>query len=137
MEDFENTLLKKRVFVETTCMETQTIYYENGRISTQPCDFERGQQICARGRTRVRQSGRMITEDSGDSTFIPYAHGTGSRYTALFETPHTEVKRTKRELIVTSRYPLKYGKEKILEEYGEDCRAVKAFVSARPTITRW
>ena len=80
-----NHIPKKRriVFIDNTSIETQTVYFENGKIKVSPWKLEENHHIVADGNF-VSQKGRMVTEDDGTSVFRPYAVGSGSRYKNIF-----------------------------------------------------
>lgn len=65
-------MTKKRVFIENTCIETQTIFCQDGNIHIHPCPFEENKFIVANGDC-ASQKGRMITLNDGTSCFRAYA----------------------------------------------------------------
>ena len=126
----------KKVFLENTEMETQTVFYENGHIIITPCSFELGQNIVS-GKTIVSQVGRMVTEDNGTSHFRPFEKGTGSRYRKLYSTPHGEVKETNDQVIFQLRFPKKLGKELIETLLHNESEQMQEWVQSRETETKW
>lgn len=126
----------QNVFVENINMETQTVFHASGDINIYPCDFERGQQIVARG-THVSQKGRMITEDDGTSHFKHYRHNSGSRYNRLFTTPHGDIKESESTVIFTLRFPKRMGKTLIEVLYNDESDDMKAYIKTRRQTTEW
>ena len=101
----------KNVFIQTTKMDTQTVFHENGGVTITPAEYELGQhQMVAGGKTSVSQKGKLITEDDGRSKFLPYAAGGGSRYSRVFKTRHGTVKQSQSNIIFSINFPKKYGK---------------------------
>jgi len=105
---------KKKVFVETINMETQTVFHENGNIDIYPCNFEQGKQIVS-GETKVSQRGRMVTEDDGSSHFKPYAQNSGkSKYRTLWVQPYGRLMMSKNRLVLTVNVPLSLGYDEVM-----------------------
>lgn len=104
---------KTNIFVDTVNMETQTVFHNNGEINIYPCEFELGQEILASG-WAATQKGRMITRTDGNSTFLPYAKDSGSRYDELWVNPYSVLKMSKGRLVLTVSVPLE-----INDPYGE------------------
>ena len=118
---------RKQVFIDNTRMNTQTVYTENGDINIYPCSFELGQHIVLNGNT-ASQKGRMITDDSGTSHFMPYAVDSGSRYEDLFATTNGEVKRTKKNVIVKLSLPIAIGPMAIVEALSDQIQEIVSFI---------
>ena len=79
----------RNVFIETIKIDTQTVYHENGSVSVTPAVYEDGKhQVVAGGKTSVSQKGKLITDDDGRSKFLPYAAGSGSRYSRVSQVQH-------------------------------------------------
>ena len=54
----------KNIFIETTRMDTQTVFHENGGVTITPAEYELGKhQIVAGGKMSVVQKGKMISHD--------------------------------------------------------------------------
>ena len=101
----------RNVFIETIKIDTQTVYHENGSVSVTPAVYEDGKhQVVAGGKTSVTQKGKLITDDDGRSKFLPYAAGSGSRYSRVFKTRHGTVKQSQSNIIFSINFPKKYGK---------------------------
>lgn len=128
--------MNKKIFIEKTYMDTQTVFHANGDINIYPCVFELGQQIVSDG-NRASQKGRMVTENDGTSHFRHYRHDSGSRYNQLFTTLHGDVKECNSQVIFTLRFPKKYGKALIEQLFGEETDEMKAYIATRKETTNW
>lgn len=117
-------------------METQTVFCQNGDINIYPCAFEQGRSIVAGGR-KASQQGRMVTDDSGRSSFHPYAKASGSRYTSLFRSQHGEVKETADSMIFTLRFPKRLGAELIASLHRKETEEHGAFIRTIQAETQW
>lgn len=125
------------VFNGNVNMETQTIFFKNGKIVTTPCDFELGQFIVANGKSNVTQRGSMRTDDDGNSTFRPYNTDTGSPFVEIFPTAHGSVREYKNCIVVKHTFPKKLGKALIEALYCEETEDIKAFIKTRKSETLW
>ena len=122
----------KNVLIETTKLDTQTVYYENGGISITPAIYECGKhQIVACGKMSVQQKGKMITNDDGSSKFMPYVAGGGSRYARVFKTRHGQVKQSKANIIFSVSMPKKYGKKLINSILHKEMRLIEAYAKSQ------
>jgi len=124
------------VFIDNTSIETQTVYFENGKIKVSPWKLEENHHIVADGNF-VSQKGRMVTEDDGTSVFRPYAVGSGSRYKTIFCTGHGMMKETKNDIIVQLHLPKRLGKAMIKALLMEEVEEMCAFIKTRRTKTFW
>ena len=122
---------RKRIFVENIKMNTQTVFTENGNINIYPCGFELGQHIVLNGNT-ASQKGRMVTDDSGTSHFMPYAVDSGSRYVELFATTNGELKRTRKNLIVKLSLPMAIGQMAIVEAMSDQIQEMVNYIITNP-----
>ena len=125
----KKSVKKLQVFIDQIQIETQTVFFENGSINTTPCAFEENPNLIPNG-DRVSQKGRMVTLDDGTSSFRPYANDSGSRYKALFLTPHGEVKETKENIIFQFRFPKRYGKILIVSMLREEHNSILSFLKS-------
>lgn len=128
--------MKKNIFIDKIMMETQTVFHADGNINILPCAFELGKCITANGDT-VTRKGRMTVDTEGRSQFRPFRTDGKPRYQHVFNTPHGEVRTTKRSIIVQFVFPKRYEKGLVNSLFGEECDDVKAFLRTRPAGTAW
>ena len=125
----------KNVFIETVKIDTQTVYHENGIISVTPAVYEDGRhQVVAGGKTSVSQKGKLVTEDDGRSKFLPYAAGSGSRYSRVFKTRHGSVKQSQSNIIFSINFPKKYGKDLINSLLHEEMALIEAYAKSQSCV---
>ena len=125
----------KNIFIETTRMDTQTVFHENGGVTITPAEYEYGRhQIVAGGMMSVTQKGKLITNDDGSSKFLPYVGGGGSRYTRIFKTRHGTVKQSKANIIFSINMPKKYGKKLINNILHEEFRHIEAYAKSQKSV---
>lgn len=125
----------KNIFIETTRMDTQTVFHENGGVTITPAEYEYGRhQIVAGGMMSVTQKGKLITNDDGSSKFLPYVGGGGSRYTRIFKTRHGTVKQSKANIIFSINMPKKYGKKLINSILHEEIRQIEAYAKSQKSV---
>ena len=125
----------KNIFIETTRMDTQTVFHENGGVTITPAEYEYGRhQIVAGGMMSVTQKGKLITNDDGSSKFLPYVGGGGSRYTRIFKTRPGTVKQTKANIIFSINMPKKYGKKLINSILHEELRQIEAYAKSQKSV---
>ena len=125
----------KNIFIETTRMDTQTVFHENGGVTITPAEYEYGRhQIVAGGMMSVTQKGKLITNDDGSSKFLPYVGGGGSRYTRIFKTRHGTVKQSKANIIFSINMPKKYGKKLINNILHEELRQIEAYAKSQRSV---
>ena len=125
----------KNVFIQTTKMDTQTVYHENGGISITPAVYEFGKhQIVAGGKMSTIQKGKMISNDDGTSRFLPYAAGGGSRYSRVFKTRHGTVKQSQSNIIFSINFPKKYGKTLINSLLHEELALIEAYAKSQSCV---
>ena len=125
----------KNVFIETVKIDTQTVYHENGIVSVTPTVYEDGKhQVVAGGKTSVSQKGKLVTEDDGRSKFLPYAAGSGSRYSRVFKTRHGSVKQSQSNIIFSINFPKKYGKDLINSLLHEEMALIEAYAKSQTCV---
>ena len=125
----------KNVFIETVKIDTQTVYHENGIVSVTPTVYEDGRhQVVAGGKTSVSQKGKLVTEDDGRSKFLPYAAGSGSRYSRVFKTRHGSVKQSQSNIIFSINFPKKYGKDLINSLLHEEMALIEAYAKSQSCV---
>ena len=125
----------KNVFIETVKIDTQTVYHENGIVSVTPTVYEDGKhQVVAGGKTSVSQKGKLVTEDDGRSKFLPYAAGSGSRYSRVFKTRHGSVKQSQSNIIFSINFPKKYGKDLINSLLHEEMALIEAYAKSQSCV---
>ena len=125
----------KNVFIETVKIDTQTVYHENGIVSVTPAVYEDGRhQVVAGGKTSVSQKGKLVTEDDGRSKFLPYAAGSGSRYSRVFKTRHGSVKQSQSNIIFSINFPKKYGKDLINSLLHEEMALIEADAKSQSCV---
>ena len=125
----------KNVFIETVKIDTQTVYHENGIVSVTPAVYEDGRhQVVAGGKTSVSQKGKLVTEDDGRSKFLPYAAGSGSRYSRVFKTRHGSVKQSQSNIIFSINFPKKYGKNLINTLLHEEMALIEAYAKSQSCV---
>ena len=125
----------KNIFIETTRMDTQTVFHENGGVTITPAEYEYGRhQIVAGGMMSVTQKGKLITNDDGSSKFLPYVGGGGSRYTRIFKTRHGTVKQSKANIIFSINMPKKDGKKLINSILHEELRQIEAYAKSQKSV---
>ena len=125
----------RNVFIETIKIDTQTVYHENGSVSVTPAVYEEGQnQVLAGGKTTVTQKGKLITDDDGRSKFLPYAAGSGSRYSRVFKTRHGTVKQSQSNIIFSINFPKKYGKTLINSLLHEELALIEAYAKSQSCV---
>ena len=111
----------EKVFNGKTCMETQTVFHENGRVSIIPHVTNKNVSLTGDEGRQTVQRGRMITDDDGRSIFHPYMESGIPRYRLMMSTDHGDAKETQTgNLIVTFRLPQTANtKELLLSEAKE------------------
>ena len=125
----------KNVFIQTTKMDTQTVYHENGAMTISPAEYEYGRhQIVAGGKMSTIQKGKMISNDDGTSKFMPYIAGGGSRYSRIFKTRHGTVKQSKANIIFSINMPKKYGKKLINSILREEMQQMEAYAKSQGCV---
>ena len=125
----------KNVFIETVKIDTQTVYHENGIVSVTPAVYEDGKhQVVAGGKTSVSQKGKLVTEDDGRSKFLPYAAGSGSRYSRVFKARHGSVKQSQSNIIFSINFPKKYGKDLINSLLHEEMALIEAYAKSQTCV---
>ena len=125
----------EKVFIETVKIDTQTVYHENGIVSVTPTVYEDGKhQVVAGGKTSVSQKGKLVTEDDGRSKFLPYAAGSGSRYSRVFKTRHGSVKQSQSNIIFSINFPKKYGKDLINSLLHEEMALIEAYAKSQSCV---
>ena len=125
----------RNVFIETIKIDTQTVYHENGSVSVTPAVYEDGKhQVVAGGKTSVSQKGKLVTEDDGRSKFLPYAAGSGSRYSRVFKTRHGSVKQSQSNIIFSINFPKKYGKDLINSLLHEEMALIEAYAKSQTCV---
>ena len=125
----------RNVFIETIKIDTQTVYHENGSVSVTPAVYEDGKhQVVAGGKTSVSQKGKLITDDDGRSKFLPYAAGSGSRYSRVFKTRHGSVKQSQSNIIFSINFPKKYGKDLINSLLHEEMALIEAYAKSQSCV---
>ena len=125
----------RNVFIETVKIDTQTVYHENGIVSVTPTVYEDGKhQVVAGGKTSVSQKGKLVTEDDGRSKFLPYAAGSGSRYSRVFKTRHGSVKQSQSNIIFSINFPKKYGKDLINSLLHEEMALIEAYAKSQTCV---
>ena len=125
----------RNVFIETVKIDTQTVYHENGIVSVTPAVYEDGRhQVVAGGKTSVSQKGKLVTEDDGRSKFLPYAAGSGSRYSRVFKTRHGSVKQSQSNIIFSINFPKKYGKDLINSLLHEEMALIEAYAKSQSCV---
>ena len=125
----------RNVFIETVKIDTQTVYHENGIVSVTPAVYEDGRhQVVAGGKTTVTQKGKLVTEDDGRSKFLPYAAGSGSRYSRVFKTRHGSVKQSQSNIIFSINFPKKYGKDLINSLLHEEMALIEAYAKSQSCV---
>lgn len=127
---------KRDTFSGSVRMDTQTQFDANGGITIFPASYELDRHhLLEAGQTRVTQRGRMTTDDDGRSSFLPYAHGGGSRYQTLLKTRHGVVRMTSRSVVFSVAMPKQYGKALIKVLLGEEFVRMRAFANAQTDAT--
>ena len=125
----------KNVFIQTTKMDTQTVFHENGGVTITPAEYELGQhQMVAGGKTSVTQKGKLITEDDGRSKFLPYAAGGGSRYSRVFKTRHGSVNQSQSNIMFSINFPKKYGKDLLNSLLHEEMALIEAYAKSQSCV---
>ena len=125
----------RNVFIQTTKMDSQTIYHENGGVTITPAVYELGKyQIVAGGKMSVVQKGKMISNDDGSSKFLPYVGGGGSRYSRVFKTRHGTVKQSQSNIIFSINFPKKYGKTLINSLLHEELALIEAYAKSQSCV---
>ena len=124
----------RNVFIETIKIDTQTVYHENGSVSVTPAVYEDGKHQVVAGKTMVSQKGKLITDDDGRSKFLPYAAGSGSRYSRVFKTRHGTVKQSQSNIIFSINFPKKYGKTLINSLLHEELALLEAYAKSQSCV---
>ena len=124
----------RNVFIETIKIDTQTVYHENGSVSVTPAVYEDGKHQVVAGKTMVSQKGKLITDDDGRSKFLPYAAGSGSRYSRVFKTRHGSVKQSQSNIIFSINFPKKYGKDLINSLLHEEMALIEAYAKSQTCV---
>ena len=124
----------RNVFIETIKIDTQTVYHENGSVSVTPAVYEDGKHQVVAGKTMVSQKGKLITDDDGRSKFLPYAAGSGSRYSRVFKTRHGSVKQSQSNIIFSINFPKKYGKDLINSLLHEEMALIEAYAKSQSCV---
>ena len=132
----KQSILKIRVFSDTLKMETETVFHEDGRISTYPCSYELGQQITAGGGT-VKMKAKVMVDPDGNTDIIPYRTNCGERYRRLFTTAHGEVKETSDDIIVKLQFHKRNGRFEIADMLEEEIDDITEFIETTKDVKQW
>lgn len=133
---YNKRLFQMRVFSDTVNMETETIFHEDGRISTFPCSYELGQQITLNGGV-VKMKAKVMVDPDGNTSITPYHTGSGERYRRLFNTHHGEVKETKEDIIVKFQFPKRNGRLNIADMLEDEMDDIIDFIETTEEIKEW
>ncbi|MBQ0062130.1 MAG: hypothetical protein KBT15_10220 [Bacteroidales bacterium] len=132
--------MEKKVFLEDSFIETQTRFFENGKVVTDLCGWEVDKVIVAGGRNEVRQRGILTTTDGVGTTFVPYSTGGKPTYKQLYNTQHAVVQHSAHNVMVKFKLPKNMGKramQRALEnEIEEICEYIQELRSVSPIRTQ-
>lgn len=122
--------MKHNVFIRSE-RETQTTYHEDGMVDINLCSFERDRALGVvpwRNGDRVAQKGRMLTEHDGTSHFIPYRSTGMQRYERLIATRRSTVKRCRKAVIVSMRFPADSRHHNLGKLIGDEARTLRSVI---------
>lgn len=129
-------ILQIRVFSDTLKMETETVFHEDGRISTYPCSYELGQQITSNGGI-VKMKAKVEVDPDGNTSITPYHTDSGERYRRLFKTRHGEVKETQEDIIVKLQFKKRSGRMNIADMLEDEIDDITEFIETTNDIKQW
>lgn len=92
----------KKVFNKIS-IKTETVFEEDGRVVTSPLAHATETKVTAKAGTAV-QRGQLRTMDDGTTVFIPSTPTQTKRYDVLLSTGCSQIKKTKRSLIIETRF---------------------------------
>ena len=92
----------KKIFNKIS-IKTETVFEEDGRVVTSPLAHASETKVTAKAGTVV-QRGRLRTMDDGTAVFIPSTPTQTKRYDVLLSTGCSQIKKTKRSLIIETRF---------------------------------
>ncbi len=117
-------------------METETIFHEDGRISTYPCSYELGQQITSNGGV-AKMKAKVMVDPDGNISITPYHTDSGERYRRLFKTRHGEVKETQDDIIVKLQFRKRDGRLCIADMLEDEIDDITEFIETTNDIKQW
>ena len=120
--------MEKKVFIEDSFVETQTRFFENGKVVTDFCEWEQGKTIVPDGNKEIRQRGTLVTTDGVGMVFRPYGTGNGPLYTNLYNTKHAVVQHSRKTVIVKFKLPKKMGKNDILKALEAEAAEIRQYI---------
>ena len=116
----------KKIFNKIS-IKTETVFEEDGRVVTSPTAHATDSKVTYKPGTAV-QRGQMRTMEDGTTVFIPSTPTQTKRYDVLLSTGCSQIKKTKRGLIIETRFstadPL--VAEKLSEYYSLESKEVNA-----------
>ena len=120
--------MEKKVFIEDSFVETQTRFFENGKVVTDFCEWEQGKTIVPDGNKQNRQRGTLVTTDGVGVTFNPFNTGGSPLYTQLYNTKHAVVQHSTKTVIVKFKLPKKMGKNDILKALEAEAAEIRQYI---------
>ncbi|MCH4147663.1 MAG: hypothetical protein LKG25_04685 [Prevotella sp.] len=127
--------MKKQNILNRIHLDTSTDYLEDGKIYIYPCAYEAHKT--AAPDTRCMQGSMMVLED-GTARFKPYHCGQrGSRYAVAYSTDFGCVRTTKKDIIVTFRYPKRFGPHLTSQALDEEADDIYDFLNSKKGGNVW
>lgn len=119
--------MEKKVFLEDSFVETQTRFFENGKVVTDFCEWEQGKTIVPDGNKQNRQRGTLVTTDGVGMVFRPYGTS-GPLYTNLYNTKHAVVQHSRKTVVVKFLLPKKIGKNDMLKALEAEAAEIRQYI---------
>lgn len=110
-------------------LETQTKYEEDGIVRTWPCVWElEDAPIIPIDKGPISINGKLTVDENGTSVFVPYRTTNTHRYMQVYTFGNTNVKLTKRHVIVTTRLERHGDEQNEIKEYQEGLQKALKFI---------
>lgn len=127
--------MKKQKTLNETSMDTMTNYMKDGRVNIYPCSWEEDKVVTKT--TRHIRGSLMVLED-GTAHFTPIKSGSvGARYDTAYATDFGKVRTTKRDVIVTFRYPKNLGRLLASRMLDEETDEIYDFLNSKKGGSVW
>lgn len=119
--------MKKYLKNERVCLDTQSVYLQNGEFSVYPCSYENvdditieGKDVVIRGTTRLSANGKAV--------FRPYTK-TGVERHYDYQTKYTRMRFCKHDVVMEMKVPKNLGKGDLLRIMDREFAEVNDFLN--------
>lgn len=120
-------IMKKYLKNERVCLDTQSVYLQNGEFSVYPCSYEHvdditieGKDVVIRGTTRLSANGKAV--------FRPYTK-TGVERHYDYQTKYTRMRFCKHDVVMEMKVPKNLGKGDLLRIMDREFAEVNDFLN--------